>query len=157
MKENTNLTLLSEMLLEENYETIQIELLQKSPEIYKLGLFYVNAIIKRKSLIKSLINDNIIPYPKEVNDEFIHEYYCELSAYEDCLFECIQIIELKNTLLDCLAEIEDKLDSYEDELYPGFLTSEESILEVSTMYSTLKKFKVEIEKLLTKKPIQIYN
>ena len=161
MKTNQQLDIiLGQMLNYGNYECIKMELSQKNidySEIHKLVIFYLDLVIKRKSSINDILNDDITPYPKEVKNEFIHEYYCELNAYEDCLFECIKILEQKNTLQNCLLELDEKINSYESELYPGFLTSRESIIEISIMYSILKKFKVEINQLLTKKSMGIYD
>ena len=140
------------MLKDKQYELIKNELLLQNVNhsvVNELAFSYVERIIKMESLINDIKNDNITPYPEGVRNEFIHEYSNELSAYEYCLFECIQIIELKKTLKDYCVELENSIDSYRYELYPGFLGSKESILEVSIMYSTLKRFKDEINTLLT--------
>lgn len=111
-----------------------------SYRIHKLGLKYINHILD----IKFELNDNEIIFP----EHFIQEWHFELEAYKSCLEDCIKIVESNILLENFIIDLEDRLDDYNSQLYPGFLSSSEDVLEVSLMYNTLKEFKTALEKII---------
>ncbi|AXX87846.1 hypothetical protein AMRN_2132 [Malaciobacter marinus] len=142
--------LLTIMLNEENYDKLKKKLLKKNTidvQIKELALKYLDYIFQLKTCINEIKKEDKEFISDEDKNEFIYEYYCEIESSKYCLFECINIIELKNTLKDCMVNIETKITDCKYDLYPGFLCEPKSILEVSILHSTLENFREEISYL----------
>lgn len=108
-------------------------------KICELGLGYLRHILD----INFDLNENEIVFP----EHFIQEWHFELEAYKACLEDCIRIIDSNIALDSFLKELDERIDEEKANLYPGFLTSESAVKEVSISYNTMLEFKNSLERL----------
>lgn len=138
--------ILRNIIDQEKYKELKKILMKKCTKytfIKKLALDYIENILQLELFIKQTKEDFEFLSDKDIN-ELIFEYNCKLIAFKECLYECINIIELKKTLKDCNIKINSRINDCEYDLYPGFLCSQKSIQEASILHSILKDFKEKI-------------
>lgn len=151
MKNNNHLRKFYKILDDKKFKLTKQELEKNSTINVKLNTLvvtYTNHIINQNSLINEIVDDKVTPYSKDEKYEFIYSYNCELQTYEYCLYQCINTITSKKTFEDCLLKVQRKIDNCQSELYSSFITSKEAYSEVSSTYSILKKFNIEIINLI---------
>gem|GEM_PF-7057391 len=131
-----------------NYDGIK-ELLKTTPsqdniseevtKICNLGLEYLRHILD----INFELNGNEIVFP----EHFRQEWHYELAAYKPCLEDCLKIIGSETDLKSLIKELDEKISDHESQLWPGFLSSPNDVLEVSIAYKTCKEFKARMEQI----------
>lgn len=145
------------LLDEENYTALEIEINKLNDislfAIKKLGLKYLECIVKLSSQLKEIIEDekyNSSPFYKEVNEELIHEYSYEKFIYNDCLVECIKLLLLEITIKDSIKNQNEYIydDSIEN-VNPN-ACSKQAIIEEKISMPIHENFKSELELLIKK-------
>lgn len=106
--------MLKELFEDKDYQALQTEIEKLNSEktlltVKGFALRYIKNIAKLDSLIIETENDHISPISKSDKNEFIHEWTHESFVYRRCLLICIEFLENKKTLDECIREQEENI------------------------------------------------